>query len=188
MKEMRQNRKTRYTRMVLQDSLIELMKQKPISKITIKEICETADINRTTFYDHFTDQYELLRTIEDQTLSYAKERLQRLLETDKNAAQKIIESIFEYFVENSNHIQVLMSEQGDVAFQKKLLKLIYEYCRSIPADAKLKDTKSADVINDEYFFVFAVNGSVGIIQHWLKTGLQKSAKEMAEILCSIVFI
>lgn len=48
MKEIKESRKTRYTRMVLQDSLTELMKQKPISKITIKEICENADINRTS--------------------------------------------------------------------------------------------------------------------------------------------
>lgn len=181
-KEMRQDRKTRYTRMVLQDSLIELMKQKPVSKISIKEICENADINRTTFYAHFSNQYDLLRSIEDQTLLYAKERLQSLLKTDKSEAIKIIESIFEYFAENSDHIQLLMSEQGDIDFQKKLLRLIYEFCGTIPKDAKL-----VDVLSNEYYFVFAVNGSIGIIQHWLKTGLQKSAKEMAEILYSMTY-
>mgnify|MGYP000918741301 CR=1 FL=1 len=40
MKEKKESRKTRYTRMVLQDSLIELMEKKPITKITIKELCE----------------------------------------------------------------------------------------------------------------------------------------------------
>ncbi|HCA30580.1 MAG TPA: TetR/AcrR family transcriptional regulator, partial [Ruminococcaceae bacterium] len=68
MRKMKESRKTRYTRMVLQDSLLELMKNKPISKITIKELCETADINRTTFYAHYRDQYDLLRTIEGETL------------------------------------------------------------------------------------------------------------------------
>lgn len=179
---MKQDRKTRYTRMVLQDSLIDLIKQKPISKITIKEICENADINRTTFYNHFIDQYDLLHSIEDQTLFYAEERLQRLLKTDKNEAEKIIESILEYFAENSDYIQVLMSEQGDIDFQKKLLRMIYEYCGTIPTDKNL-----ANVINNEYFFVFAVNGSIGIIQHWMKAGLQVSAKEMTEILCSMIY-
>ena len=182
MKEQKENRKTRYTKMVLRDSLIELMNQKPISKITIKELCENADINRTTFYSHFTDQYDLLRSIEDEALLWAKEKLNTLIETDKNEAGKIIENIFEYIAENSNHIQVLMSEQGDINFQKKLFSLIYEYCVSMPAKF---NAKKAD--DDEYFFIFAVNGSVGIIQHWLKTGLKKSAKEMAEIICNMVF-
>ena len=66
---MKESRKTRYTRMALEDSLIELMTKKPISKITIKELCENADINRTTFYSHYSDQYDLLRQIEDDALS-----------------------------------------------------------------------------------------------------------------------
>ena len=182
MKQMRDDRKTRYTRNVLKDSLIELMKQKPISKITIKEICETADINRTTFYAHFADQYDLLHDIENETLSYAKEKLKSILESDKSGAKKIIESIFEYFAENSNHIQILMSEQGDIDFQKKLFELIYEYCIELSADSKF-----ADMVKDEYYFVFAVSGSVGIIQHWLKNGLKPSPGEMAAFLCEMVF-
>ena len=108
--------------------------------------------------------------------------LESLLEIDKSEARKIIESIFIYFEENRNHIQVLMSEQGDIDFQKDLLKLIYEYCRKISPDGKF-----GDIIADEYFFVYAVNGSIGIIQHWLKTEPHKSAGEMAEILCSLAF-
>ena len=182
MKELKESRKTKYTRTVLQDSLIELMEQKNISKITIKEICENADINRTTFYAHFSDQYHLLETIENQTLDYAEQMLTNLLKTDKNQAREIIENIFEYFAKNSNHIQILMSEQGDIIFQKKLFALIYEYCSQISTDLNINT-----FVEDEYYFVFAVNGSVGIIQHWLKTGLKKTPKEMADFLCSMVF-
>lgn len=46
------DRRKKYTRMVLKESLMELLKNKPISNITIKEICEEADINRSTFYSH----------------------------------------------------------------------------------------------------------------------------------------
>jgi AcrR family transcriptional regulator len=60
MKEMKQTRKTKYTQMVLKDSLVELMKNKPISEITVKEICEKADVNRTTFYAHYHDQQQLI--------------------------------------------------------------------------------------------------------------------------------
>ena len=42
----RSDRRTRYTQMVLKKSLIEWMEQKPLAKITIKELCERADINR----------------------------------------------------------------------------------------------------------------------------------------------
>lgn len=178
MKELKLDRKTRYTRMVLQDSLLELMEQKPISKITIKELCEKADINRTTFYAHYTDQYDLLRKIGDETLSWAEEMITTLLDqTDKNETINILEGILQYFSDNRKHIKVLMSEQGDIDFQKKLLTLIYSQCDITPSTAK-----NADLVTKELYFIFVVNGSVGLIQHWLKNGLNKSVKEMTEII------
>lgn len=177
-KELKMDRKTRYTRMVLQDSLIELMKEKPISKITIKELCEKADINRTTFYAHYTDQYDLLRKIEDEVLLWVKEAIITLIgKTDKSGTIEVLEGICQYFVENSRHLQVLMSEQGDIDFQKELFTLIYEQCGMSSSSAA-----NTGLGLNEDGFIFVVNGSVGLIQHWLKNGFTKSAKEMAETI------
>jgi hypothetical protein len=46
---MKENRKTRYTRMILQNSLMELMKTRPVSDISVKEICALADISGQPF-------------------------------------------------------------------------------------------------------------------------------------------
>lgn len=182
MKELKLDRKTRYTRMVLQDSLLELMKEKSINKITIKELCERADINRSTFYSHYTDQYDLLHKIEEETLSWARDAIAAVVsKTDKQEAMKVLEEICQYFVDNSRHLQVLMSEQGDIGFQKQLFTLIYQQCGINPL---VVSDGSAD--RKELYLIFAVNGSVGLIQHWLKNGL-KSAKEMAEIIYSLAF-
>lgn len=175
---MKENRKTRYTRMVLQDSLIELMKEKPISKITIKELCEKADVNRTTFYAHYSDQYDLLRKIEDEVLLWLKEAIISVMgKTDKSGTIEVLERICQYFVENSRHLQVLMSEQGDIDFQKELFTLIYQQCgMSSPAP------ENTGLGMNEDGFIFIVNGSVGLIRHWLKNGFTKSAKDMAETI------
>ena len=178
MKELSQNRKTRYTQMVLRDSLIELMKEKSVSKITIKELCETADINRTTFYTHYTDQYDLLRHIGEETLSWAREILATFSKKpNKKDMIQNLESIFRYFSENRNHLQVLMSEQGDLDFQKKLLTTIYEQFVISPSN-----TDGTNLLIGELYFIFIVNGSIGLIQHWLKNGLNESPREMAEII------
>ncbi|MCL2775683.1 MAG: TetR/AcrR family transcriptional regulator C-terminal domain-containing protein [Oscillospiraceae bacterium] len=178
MKEMKQNRKTKYTQTVLKDSIIELMKKKAISQITIKEICENADINRTTFYAHYADQYRLLKSIEDETLSWVKDTIANFSgKTDKKDFIQNIEKIFEYLIENKNHIQVLMSERGDIDFQRNLLIVIYEQC-----GIWLIDDMSVDITKSELYFVFLINGSVGLIQHWLKTGLKETAYEMSEII------
>jgi len=170
--------------MALKDSLIDLMKEKPIAKITIKALCEKADINRTTFYAHYTDQYALLRDIEDETLSWLKEAINGLVgKTEKNEMMKLLEEIFTYLTDNSKHLQVLMSEQGDIAFQKQLFTLIYHEFYMSP----LTNTK-IDLALKEDYFIFVVNGSVGLIQHWLKDGLNKSVKEMAEIIYNMAVL
>ena len=57
------DRRAKMTRELLKQSLIELMKDRPIHEISIKKICETADINRSTFYHHYDSQYELFNEI-----------------------------------------------------------------------------------------------------------------------------
>jgi len=62
------DRRKQYTRMVLKDSIMKLLKEKSISTITVKEICKEADINRSTFYAHYSDQYDLLEKIEEEII------------------------------------------------------------------------------------------------------------------------
>ena len=183
MKEMKESRKTRYTQMALKDSFMELMKDKPISKITVRELCEKADVNRTTFYAHFTDQYHLLKSIEDETLSWVKEIIAGFSgKKDRNDFIKNVKDVFEYLVENRNHIQVLMSEKGDIDFQRNLLTVIYEQC-----GIWLSDDIYTDAEKSELYFVYLINGSVGLIQHWLKTGLKETANEIAEIIYNMAY-
>jgi AcrR family transcriptional regulator len=164
--------------MVLQDSLIELMEKKPITKITIKELCENADVNRTTFYAYYSDQYDLLHKIEKEALSWVKESLINLIgKTDKDERMKVLEKIFQYVIENSRHLKILMSEQGDIDFQKQIFTLIYQQCGISTFTAA-----NVELGISEDHFIFAVSGSVGLLQHWLKNGINRSAREMAEAI------
>ena len=60
---MKSDRRVQYTRRALQESLVSLMREKPLEKISVKEICQRADINRSTFYVHFGSPGELLDSI-----------------------------------------------------------------------------------------------------------------------------
>ena len=178
MKDMKQTRKTKYTQTALKNSLIELMKKKTITQITIKELCENADINRSTFYTHYTDQHQLLKSIEDETLTWIKEMIAEFSDMkEREAVVKNLEKAFEYIIQNKNHIQVLMSEQGSIDFQRDLLIVIYEQGGIWLVNSFLHESAKS-----ELYFVFLVNGSIGLIQHWLKTGMKETAREMSEII------
>ena len=57
--------RVRYTRMIIEKSFLELLKTKPMSKVTVTELCQAAQINRATFYKHYLDVADLLQKIEE---------------------------------------------------------------------------------------------------------------------------
>jgi len=177
--EQKENRKIRYTKMVLRDSLMELMKTKSILSISIKDICDLADISRSTFYAHYKDQYDLLRQIEEETLAYFENMLDKYKDKhSKKETTQMLEEMLTYIANNFNSIQVLLSENGDILFQKKLFQhftnhnLVTDYLTE-----RLKDDEAR-----AYYSVFIVHGSIGLVQHWLKTNMSIPVPQLAKML------
>ena len=59
------NRRVQFTKTALRDAMIELICEKPLTSITVKDVCARADINRSTFYLHYKDVDSLLVAVED---------------------------------------------------------------------------------------------------------------------------
>ena len=125
MKDVKDDRRVKYTKMVLKESFINLLEKKDISQITVKEICEDADINRATFYTHYTDVYDLLKKIENELLENVNVYLSQLYHKEVNETQ-LTEKIFTYIKENAKLCRLLLSERGDLSFQKKIMILVYD--------------------------------------------------------------
>jgi AcrR family transcriptional regulator len=175
------DRRVKYTKMVLKESFIKLLKEKDISKITIKEICDDADINRATFYAHYSDQYDLMRKIENELFDNIDESLSGYMSdhTDFNLIEALIQ-IFDYIKENAELCKLLLCERGDINFQKRVMTLVY--------DRYINDlTKSGDITKEdaEYFHAYTVTGCIGVIQKWLNDDMKKSTKYMAELVVKL---
>lgn len=127
MPETKNNRRVRFTRSALREALIDLILEKPLVSITVKDICARADINRSTFYLHFKDVTDILRTTEDEIIEHTPTHKRKLRD------QQEIEGFFTDFLEQIRNnprimkvIQVLCSEQGDPYFVRKLQTMTYE--------------------------------------------------------------
>ena len=59
------DRRKEYTKRVIRESVFKLLKKKRLSDITVKEICEDADVNRATFYRNYLDIFDLYEKIEE---------------------------------------------------------------------------------------------------------------------------
>lgn len=177
MEEKKTDRRVKYTLMVIKESFVRLLRQKPISKISIKEICEDADINRATFYAHYLDQYDLLRQIENELIDGINHYLNSYdFKGKMDAPVEMLEKILEYIKKNSGLFDLLLNSNGDIQFQQEVTKIIGEQHFSSIAE---------DKEDSEYMFLFFASGSIGIIKKWLKDGMKKPTREMAELILKI---
>ena len=74
------DRRVKRTRRLLQSALAELMTQKKFREITVQDITDLADVNRSTFYLHYQDTYDLLRQIEDGLISGLEQKVEECRE------------------------------------------------------------------------------------------------------------
>ena len=61
----RDDRRARYTKMVIHDAFFELLESEGFDKMSVTDICKRADVNRGTFYLHYEDKYALLDELID---------------------------------------------------------------------------------------------------------------------------
>ncbi|MEB1808397.1 MAG: TetR family transcriptional regulator C-terminal domain-containing protein [Bacillaceae bacterium] len=177
---LKMDRRKKYTRYVLKESFIKKMHEKPLSSITIKEVCEMADINRSTFYSNYKDLYDLLSQIEDEIIEDLNHTLSSYNYNKDDEAIQMTEKLLEYIAENQESCQVLFSEHGDPAFQKKVIMLAHNHLlKSWFPGSSMPDE------NKQYLTLFIANGSIHILQTWLKNGLKESPKEMAELITKL---
>lgn len=171
------DRRVKYTKMVIKDSFVRILKQKPISKITVKEICDEADINRATFYAHYSDPNDLLLQTGNEIIGDINKYLCDYDFNDiKLISVDVIEKILIYIEQNAELFDILLNLNGDMKFQQDVIKMIGK--QFIP----MIGTDSLNIKDAEYIFQFLASGAVGVIQLWLKEGMKKPAKDIAGLI------
>lgn len=60
------NRRTLLTKRIIKESLVEMLKKKPIERVTVSALCIEADINRSTFYSHYSDVCDVIEEIKQE--------------------------------------------------------------------------------------------------------------------------
>lgn len=181
-REAKTHRSVRRTQRDLRNSLIELMKEKPILRISAKEIYEAADIGRTTFYAHYKDQYDLLEELETETITQLEELFNRYVDSVKHKKKNILDLTIEalnYIADNGSPLQVLLSENGNLLFQKKFFS---QYIIRLQKIMQNKSANQEDAYLYEGYSIYTVHGSIGLIQYWLKNKMHIPIPTLAKML------
>ena len=178
--------RVQFTRKTLRDSLLCLMETESILNISIKEICERAGVSRSTFYAYYNDQFDLLRQIEKQSFTDIDTIIQKYKHSGKLRKQEILgvfQDVLQYIVDNRDSIQVLLSENGDIGYQKRIMQNSFEW---IHQTWNVFNSETPDAKTIKYYSAFWVGGVLSLTQKWLKDGMDTPIPEMAKMLVSLM--
>lgn len=177
------DRRIRKTRAQLRAGLARLMQTKSIKEITVKELVEEVDINRSTFYLHYTDIYQMLETIEAELMQEILEAMDELpsdLTTDMET-YPFITRMFSILKENKDICCALLGPNGDMAFVTKAENLVAQTILK-----QLRDRFPENIQDITYAYSFCLNGCVGLIKAWLLNEDSASPQHMAQLTYQFV--
>lgn len=131
----------------------QLIQEKPIEKITVRELSEIAEINKTTFYAHYDTIYDLIEKLEQETIESIVEHLddcKLLFKEPEIFIQNVYNSLKIY-----PNIRLTLSSSNSQRFTEKLNTAIH------------KELKNQNINMDQYYnlsalLIFVVNGIIGL--------------------------
>lgn len=175
----------------MDEALIELMQKKDFEYITVKELCDKAGVNRSTFYLHYENMADLL----EETLQYIMDTFLKCFESDtvttiekiKNAPIKELDFITEdylrpylEFVKSNSHIYKAAFDNKIYEADKKY-KSLYAYI----IEPILNRFEFAE--NERRFIAsFYIHGITGIVKEWVETGCKEDVAEITRLIVQLV--
>ena len=168
------NRKRAFSIRMIESAFISLLKEMPCSKITVTDICDRADINRSTFYSNFEDMNALVEHIQMSAVNKFNEIAKKHHEMSE----------FEIY---RSHLQVIL-DMGieDVVYNMPSFSSTYAY-NKIMYDhivvPRLGEAKDKDLLIEAFWYSRA--GAQQLFASWARTGKKISVDELARRIANL---
>ena len=170
MGEQKQDRRVVKTKRAIRNALVQLLSEKELDQITVKELADRADINRKTFYNYYNGVHQVIDEIESEIVTACDQAIQ---EVD---FRRDLKHPSVYFEKLTN---ILNSDQSLVY---KITDLLKEKVRDALLQQLPCDEQQADIIVD-----YAVTGMIAVYQTWFNSGRSQSIQEISEVLSVLCF-
>ena len=154
--------RVRRTKLLLFNSLEKLLRTTPLRKISINDICKEAMVNRSTFYKHFNDKFDLL----EHYISQASESIYQIAKTKifDDSSDVITVEIIHEMADYQDIIYNILDTDDNVRFNEYLTKAVVEYFYNKISNWKymLSPNQSIDILSQFY-----AGGILTVIKHWI---------------------
>lgn len=170
--------RVRYTQMIIKKSFVELLRTKHISKITVKEICELSQINRSTFYKHYQDVYALMEGITEEM----NEEFRKVIENSRKLGIKyaVIETLEKIKQEKDTYLPIF-SEYSDI----NLIRKCITHCYDMLAEEGANIFEEFSAEKREQIMGFLSWGGAGMLRTWMENGMEQPTHEVADLIADI---
>ncbi len=169
-----ENQRIRISKTMLKTGLLKLLKKKPLSQITVYELCAVSQINRTTFYKYYGSQTDLLNEIEADFLRQLDEDLKNIIAQSPNALLSVLNQLYEQrelFCLLVRSIPV--QEFAAHLFSIPSIGMIFQ---------SMADESSYSETTAKYVRRFVFQGTFTVLYDWLSSENPEPVAEIAQVL------
>lgn len=174
----KENQRIALTKRLLKENLLRLMSEKNIQTITVSELCKAAEINRSTFYNHYSCPADVLAEIENSVITDLEQIWEKESFKQNWTLDKRIEALCTYLQENSSLARLLFRDSdtnsrfASLLFNSSHVNATYE---QVFFDAKNQDST-------RLIITFLKNGAYHMIRQWLLEDIPITPKEMGKLV------
>lgn len=170
------NRQFRLSEQLMEAAMTELMNSMEFEKITVKKICEKAGVNRSTFYAHYTDIFDM---IEKMKTNLQKELLESY-PVPGAVAVLSLESLLPFLRHIHSHMDFYR-----VALQTRREFPIRQGYQQMWKQVVIPLCQKADITSESEMMLYFIGFQAGltmILKQWVDTGCQESEEKIAQII------
>lgn len=167
------------TKRLLREGLLSLLKEKPLSRITVTDLCQASGVNRATFYNHYETVPMILRDI----LREYAEKIEQTFRSEMSAGhteEAALEACLSYLLEKKEEISFLFSRNTESYMSGYGLEIVNDFISRYNGVLKKQIGCSDDEIT--LYMITTASGAYGLILTWLTNDMKQSPKEITAIL------
>ncbi len=175
--QLRKDRRVQYTKKVLREALFDLLNEKELTQISITELCKKADVNRNSFYRHYTIPLDILLELEEEVF----EKLSTVLRKSYKMEEVILLSC--QLLENDREMSKIVFTKGDGS--GILSRILTSIRNHFPVENQIELTPEAQPFV-EMAYQFGEKGSIAVIKNWVENDFIYSAESVAQMISYLV--
>lgn len=170
------DRRVAKTQEAIKKAFLELMNEKKFETITIQDISDRANLNRTTIYLHYLDKYDLLDKLIDQHINKLTEMNVWACDEEWLDATLIF---VKYFEDNFLFFSTMLASKAAApSFRSKFIK----YAKDGFKEELKKSNINNEGLSEDIIVEFASNAYVGVLETWIKEEITSSSESLAKDL------